>query len=64
MEQFLHGLSFINVAKWDHEFVVLLRMALIALAAWIGLGVTKRVIPMLRQRITRGMGDPEQVKRA
>jgi len=64
MEQFLHGLSFINVAKWDHEFIVLLRIVLIAVAGWIGLRVTHRIIPMLRQRITSGMDDQEQVKRA
>ena len=64
MEQFLHGLSFINVAKWNHEFIVLLRIVLIAVAGWIGMRLTHRLIPLLRQRITRGMDDPEQVKRA
>jgi small conductance mechanosensitive channel len=33
-------------------------------AGWIGIGVTQRLIPIFRERITRGMDDREQVKRA
>ena len=64
MEQLTHSLSFINIAKWDHEFVILLRIVLIAVAAWIVLGVTQHLIRAFRERLTSRMGDREQVKRA
>ena len=64
MEQFLHNLSFLNVAKWDREFIALFRIALIVLAAWIALGVTQRLIRAFRVRITSKMDDREDIKRA
>ena len=64
MDQFLQKMAFLNVAQWDHGFVVLLRIVLIAVVAWIALGVTQRLIRLFRERLTRGMDDRELVKRA
>lgn len=64
MEQLLHRIEFLNMAQWDHGFVTLLRVVLIAVAAWIALGVTQRLIRLFRERLTRRMEDREQVKRA
>lgn len=64
MEQLLRSIEFLNVAQWDRGFITLLRIVLIAGVAWIGLGVMQRLIRLFRERITRGMNDPEQVKRA
>ena len=35
MEQLLHRFAFLNVAQWDHAFITLLRVVLIAMMAWI-----------------------------
>jgi moderate conductance mechanosensitive channel len=64
MEQFLHKIDFLNIAQWDHGFITLLRIVLIAVAAWIALGVTQRLIRLFRERIASRMDDREQVKRA
>ena len=64
MDQFLHSLKFLNLAQWDQLFITALRVALIAVVAWIGLGILQRLIRVFRERITRGMDDREQVKRA
>jgi len=64
MEQLLHSLRFLNFAQWDPALITLLRVVLIALAAWIGLGLMQRLTRLFGERITRGMDDREQVKRA
>ena len=64
MDQLLHRFAFLNVAEWDHAAVTLMRVVLIAIAAWIALAVMRRLLRLFRERITRGMDDPEQVKRA
>jgi len=64
MEQFFHKFDFISVAQWDHGILTLLRIVLIAVAAWIALGVTQRLIRLFRERIASRMDDREQVKRA
>ena len=64
MEPVLHRLDVFNVSQWDHGFIVLLRIALITVAAWIALGATRRLIRLSRERITRRMDDREQIKRA
>ena len=63
MEKLLHSIEFLNVAQWDYAAVTLARVVLIAVVAWIALGVTRRLIRIFRTRITRAMDDPEQVKR-
>ena len=64
MEKLLHSLGFLNFARWDPAFITALRVVLIAVAAWIVLGVTQHLVRLFRERITRGMDDAEQVKRA
>lgn len=64
MEQLLHSLKFLNFAQWDPAFITLLRVVLISVVAWIGLGMMQHLIRLFRERITRGMDDREQVKRA
>jgi len=64
MEQFLAGIANFDFASWENEFVTLLRIVLIALAAWAGLRVIQRLIRIARDRVDRGMDDPEQLKRA
>ena len=64
MEQLRHSIEFLNLAQLDHVFLTLLRVALIVVAAWIALGVLQRLIRIFRERITRAMDDPEQLKRA
>jgi len=63
VEKLLHSIEFLNVAQWDYAAVTLARVVLIAVVAWIALGVTRRLIRIFRTRITRAMDDPEQVKR-
>ena len=63
MEQFLHNFKFLNLSLWDPALVTLLRVVLIAVAAWIVLGVTQRLTRLFRERITRRMEDREQMKR-
>jgi small-conductance mechanosensitive channel len=64
MEQLLHNFKFLNLSLWDPALITLLRVVLIALAAWIGLGLMQRLTRLFGERITRGMDDGEQVKRA
>jgi small-conductance mechanosensitive channel len=64
MQQLLHKVELLNVAQWDHGLVTLLRVVLIAAAAWIALGVTQRLIRLFRERLTRRLDDREQIKRA
>ncbi|MBK5102623.1 MAG: mechanosensitive ion channel family protein [Burkholderiales bacterium] len=64
MEQFLNSLGLLNLAKWNHELSIALRIVLILAAAWIVLGVTQHLIRTFRERITSRMEDREQIKRA
>jgi len=64
MEKLLHSLRFLNFAQWDPAFITALRVVLIAVAAWIVLGVTQHLVRLFRERITSRMDDHEQVKRA
>jgi len=64
MEQLHRTIDLLNIARWDHGLVVLLRIVLIAVVAWIALGVIRRLIRLFRERFARGMDDPEQAKRA
>lgn len=64
MEQLLHSLKFLNLAQWDPALITLVRVVLIAVVAWIGLGLMQRLIRLFRERVTRRMDDREQLKRA
>lgn len=58
MEQLLHKLEMLNLTQWDHGFITL-----IAVAAWIGLGVMQHLIRLFRQRIARdGSAPPFRVQ--
>ena len=64
METLMHNYGFLNIAAWDRDFITLLRVVLIAVVAWIALGVARRLIRLFRERLTRRMEDREQIKRA
>lgn len=55
------GLGF---GPWTGAALVALRIALIALFAWIAAAILNRMIRLFRQRIARRFDDREQVKRA
>ena len=64
LEQILHKIEFLNLAQVDHGLVTALRVVLIVVAAWIALGVSRRLIRLFRERLTNRMEDREQIKRA
>ncbi len=64
MESMLAQLAALDPSKWSAPAIVALRVALIALAAWIAAGVVSRMIRLLRIRIASRFADREQVKRA
>ena len=64
MQQILHSIESINLAQGDHALITLLRIVLIIVVAWVALGMMQRLIRLFRERISRGMEDTEQVKRA
>jgi small conductance mechanosensitive channel len=64
MERLLHEIDLVNISAWNPGLVTLLRVLLIAVAAWIALGVTQHLIRLFRERLTRRMEDREQAKRA
>ncbi|MBE0620597.1 MAG: mechanosensitive ion channel family protein [Burkholderiales bacterium] len=64
MEQLLHIINLFNISELDPKLITLLRVVLIAVVAWIALGVVQHLIRLFRERLTRRMEDREQVKRA
>ncbi|MFH1602674.1 MAG: mechanosensitive ion channel family protein [Pseudomonadota bacterium] len=64
MEQLLRSIEILNITQWDHRLIIALRVVLIAVTAWIVLGVAQHLIRSFRERITSTMEDREQVKRA
>jgi small conductance mechanosensitive channel len=64
MEKLLHEIDLVNISGWNPGLVTLLRVLLIAVVAWITLGVTQHLIGLFRERLTRRMEDREQAKRA
>jgi len=64
VEKILNHVELLSISQWDQAFITLLRVVLIAIVAWIALGVTQRLIRLFRERLTRRMEDREQVKRA
>ncbi|MDH5207150.1 MAG: mechanosensitive ion channel family protein [Burkholderiaceae bacterium] len=59
----LDSLGF-GFGPWTGAALVALRIALIALVAWIAAAILNRMIRLFRQRIARRFDDREQVKRA
>lgn len=64
MNDFLRQLGLLNLGEWSDAALTSLRIALIAVAAWIAIGVLQRLIRLLRERIARRLDDPEAAKRA
>ncbi|TSA17110.1 MAG: mechanosensitive ion channel family protein [Betaproteobacteria bacterium] len=64
MEQLRRSIDFLHLAQLDPWFITALRVVLIAVVAWITIGVAQRMIRIFRERITLRMEDREQVKRA
>jgi small conductance mechanosensitive channel len=64
MADWLARLDSLYLHAWTGPAIVGLRVALIAVAAWIAAGFLNRMIRAFRSRIARRLGDPEQVKRA
>ena len=57
-------MSPLDPAFWTGPALVALRIALIAVGAWVAAVVLRRMIRLFRERIVRRLDDPEQVKRA
>jgi small conductance mechanosensitive channel len=64
VNDFLRQLGLLNLGEWSDAALTSLRIALIAVAAWIAIGVLQRLIRLLRERIARRLDDPEAAKRA
>lgn len=54
----------LHPGAWSAPAIVAVRVALIALSAWIAVAVVDRMIRLLRLRICRNLAEPEQVRRA
>ena len=64
MERLLAELASMNPSMWSAPAIVAVRVALIAVAAWIAAAILHRMIRLLRIRISRQFVEREQVKRA
>ncbi len=64
MEEWTSRLSMLHLSEWSGPAVIALRVALIAVIAWIAAAILNRMIRALRLRITRRFDESEQVKRA
>lgn len=64
MADWLARLNGLPLAAWSGPAIIVLRITLIAIAAWIAVGILNRMIGTLRVRIGRRLGEQEQVKRA
>ncbi len=64
MNALMQTLENLDLAHWSSAGLATLRVIAIALAAWIAVGLVQRLIRLFRARITRGIDDPEVLKRA
>ncbi len=64
MNELGRQLGFLDVTQWSGAAIASLRIALIAVAAWIAIAVLQRLIRLLRERLAYRIGDPEAAKRA
>ncbi|MBK7474357.1 MAG: mechanosensitive ion channel family protein [Betaproteobacteria bacterium] len=64
MDALLTQLNAINLGPWGSSALIALRIALIAIVAWILAGILKRMIRIFRARIAGRLTDGEQQKRA
>jgi moderate conductance mechanosensitive channel len=64
MEQIIAMFETIRASGWGGVLVTGLRILVIVIVALVAMRVLQRLIRLFRERITRRMDDPEQVKRA
>jgi moderate conductance mechanosensitive channel len=64
MADWLAQLNLLHLGFWSGPAIVAVRVTLIAVAAWIAAAILNRMIRVLRTRISRRLGEQEQVKRA
>ena len=64
MEDWIARFHGLQLAQWSGPAIIALRVTLIALAAWIADAILNRMIRVLRLRISRRLGEREQIKRA
>jgi len=60
----LRQMDFLDIAHWSGATIAALRVALIALVAWIIAVALRRGIRVFRERLARRLDDPEAMKRA
>jgi small conductance mechanosensitive channel len=64
MEQLKAAIGLLQSSGWSGPLVVAVRIVIIVIVALVLMRVMDRLIRLFRERITRGMDDLEQVKRA
>lgn len=64
MDTLVTRITSLDIGLWAGPAVVALRIALIAVAAWIAAAILNRMIRVFRERVSRRLGGREQVKRA
>ncbi|HSD43165.1 MAG TPA: mechanosensitive ion channel family protein [Burkholderiales bacterium] len=64
MNEQLARIDILDFARWGAGATTAVRVVLIAVVAWILVGVLQRLIRLFRERLTARMEDREQVKRA
>ncbi len=64
MEQLKALLALLQSSGWSGPLLIAVRILIIVVVALVAMRVLRRLIRLFRERITRGMDDPEQIKRA
>jgi small conductance mechanosensitive channel len=64
MDQIGAFLEWFQGWRWSGQTLTALRIAVIVVVAFVAMRALQRAIRLFRERITRGMNDPEDVKRA
>jgi small conductance mechanosensitive channel len=64
MEQLKVLLALLQSSGWSGSLLIAVRILIIVVVALVAMRVLQRLVRLFRERITRGMDDPEQIKRA
>jgi small conductance mechanosensitive channel len=64
MEQLKVLLALLQSSGWSGPLLIAVRILIIVVVALVAMRVLQRLVRLFRERITRGMDDPEQIKRA
>jgi small conductance mechanosensitive channel len=64
VDDLLHGMKELNLGAWGAYALTAFRVVMIAVIAWILIGVMQRLIRAFRERLAARMDDPEAKKRA